>query len=115
MGCKVSVSDTKPGLSRVAFQLIQAVVSIALYSPSSLSVGDSSERVGYNVKVGADMTSQVLEIIAGVDYDCNLLRREYVCESLQEACGPDAPGEACDGTKHAATPAKASRPEWSAS
>ena len=97
------------------FQLIQAVVSITLYSPSLLPVGDSSERVGYNVKVGADMASQVLEIIPGIDYDCNLLRRKNVCESLQEARGTDAPGEACDGTKHAATPAKASRPEWSAS
>src|SRR5205809_7605661 len=100
MGCKVSVSYTKPGLSRVAFQLIQAVVSIALYSPSSLSVGDSSECVAYNVKVRADMASDVLEIIAGVDYDCNLLRREYVCESLQEAFDTDAPGDACAGTMH---------------
>src|SRR5947199_10256062 len=91
------------------FQLIQAVVSITLYSPSPLPVGDSSERVGYNVQVGADMTSQVLEIIAGVDYDCNPLWREYVCESIQESCGTDAHGEACDGTQHAATPATALR------
>src|SRR6266550_6555432 len=103
MSCKVLVSNPEPSLGRVFSQLIHTAKCVPFNAPPFCLVHDSCKSVGHDVEVGANVTSKVLKIIAGIDDNGYLFGRKYFGETVEEASGPNAAGETSDRAKHADT------------
>src|SRR5438034_6055925 len=90
MSCKVLVSNPEPSLGRVFSQLIHTAKCVPFNAPPFCLVRDSCKSVGHDVEVGANVTSKVLKIIAGIDDNGTFLAGNTLARPSRKRAAPTA-------------------------
>src|SRR5207247_11009847 len=103
MSCKVLVSNPEPSLGRVFSQLIHTAKCVPFNAPPFCLVRDSCKSVDHDVEVGANVTSKVLKIIAGIDDNGYIFGSKYFGGTFQVASGRNDTVETSDRVDQAET------------
>ena len=69
----VAVAQTEPGLAAELFQRLHEGPGFVVAAPAKLAVGHAGQRIGDCIDVGGDGQAEMLEIVAGVDDDQQVL------------------------------------------
>ena len=92
MDRQIAVSKAEPIFAAERGQRFHERPRLVAPAPSQLLVVEAGERVHQRVGIGRDMQAQVLEIIADIGHDHEIVRRHDPAEAQRELGAPDAPG-----------------------
>ena len=97
---KVPVAEAEPGLVAEPAELAHDLPGLAGDAPALDRIGDAGQRVQDGVVVRADRQGVALEVVAGVDDDGQLARREDLLESVRELGASNASGQTDDAHRY---------------
>src|SRR6202008_3520577 len=69
MRCQVTVAEPKPVRSAKTSKLLQKAPAFLGNAPAGCRIGDARKGVHDSIKVGRNVQTQMLEIVAGIDDD----------------------------------------------
>ena len=80
----VFVAQAEPGVVAQPFAFVQHVERLVRPAPALLRMIDLGQVVEHGVDVGADEQAQVLEIVAGVDDDAEMIWRQELRQPMRQ-------------------------------
>src|SRR5262249_31073966 len=96
VGGEIAVAELKPGLAAERRERRHEGPGFLAPAPALLGVAHPRERVHERVEVGRDRKPEMLEIVAGVGDDDQLLRRQDPAQAERELGATDPTGERHD-------------------
>ena len=96
MRAEISIAELEPGWPAESGDRLERPEGLAAKAPAALAIRETGERVHHRVDVGRDEETEVLEVVAGVDDDGQLLGAERRRESVDQASAADAARERDD-------------------
>ena len=92
MNREVAIAEAEPILAAERRERFHERPGLVLPAPSELRVVEASKRVHQRVGVRRDMQAEMLEIIADIGDDKQIVRRHDPAEAQRELGAPDASG-----------------------
>ena len=92
MNREVAIAKAEPILAAERRERFHERPGLVLPTPSQLRVVEAGERVHQRVGVRRDMQAEMLEIIADIGHDKQIVRRHDPAEAQRELGAPDASG-----------------------
>src|SRR5215475_2937585 len=96
MCSQIPVSQTEPIRSAEPGCVLNHVPRFIYTSPTCLRIGQASQGITDRVQIRADIQTIMLKIIAGVDDDREVFRRENLGKSVSELGATDSAREGND-------------------
>src|SRR5271168_4386777 len=93
MNREIAIAKAKPVLASERGERFHERPRFVLPTPTELRVVETRERVHQRVRVGRDMQAEMLEIIADVGDDKQIVRLQDPAQAERELGPPDAPGQ----------------------
>src|ERR1039458_7710809 len=94
MHSKIAVTEPEPCLAAQCSERLHEIPAFVRAPPAAFEIAEATERIDHGVDVRRDMQAEMLEIIAGIDDNCQV-RADQALESERELGAP-YPAAQCD-------------------
>ena len=92
---EIAIAETEPSLTAQRAKRLHERESLVATPPAKLGIGNARQRVHHGVYIGRDTKTEMLEIVAGVADDKQLVGRQHATEAERQLGAPDTAGQ-CD-------------------
>src|ERR1017187_10837825 len=99
MGCEIKIAETKPRRLPKLLHALQAAEAVAVHAPAALLAEQVRQSVEHRIDVGRDVQPPPLDVVAGIDDDREVLRRDHLLQTLHQL---GAAGSARENDDHCA-------------
>ena len=92
MNRQVAIAEAEPIVAAERRERFHERPGLVSPTPSQLRVVEAGERVHQRVGIRRDMQAEMLEIVADIGHDEQIVRRQDPAEAERELGAPDASG-----------------------
>ena len=112
---KIAVAEAEPGLAAQRTDRLHERPGLVAPAPAGRRIVEAGQRIDQRVDIGRDGQAEMLEIVAGVGDDQQIVRRQHAAQAQRQLGAADAAGQRNDrplliGTYPPSPAASARRP-----
>ena len=90
---QIEIAEREPRRLPELLHALEAAEAVVVHAPAAVGAEQARETVQDGVHVGRNVQAPPLDVVAGVDDDGEIFRRDHLLQTLHQLCAAGATGE----------------------